>query len=60
MDEPLVALDSETGLQLGVPLHVIPFPKKMFVGGSPELGFFSVRHNAISEQGVDFEEHCVR
>jgi hypothetical protein len=39
---------------------MIPFPKKSFVGGSLKLGFFSVRHNAISEQGVDFEEHCVR
>jgi hypothetical protein len=24
-----------------------------------ELGFFSVRHSAIFEQVVDFEEHCV-
>jgi hypothetical protein len=24
-----------------------------------ELGFFSMRHSAIFEQEVDFQEHCV-
>jgi hypothetical protein len=38
---------------------MILFPEKWFVGGSLKLGFFSVRHNAISELGVDFEEHYV-
>jgi hypothetical protein len=33
--------------------------KKPFVGGSLTLGFFSMRHSAISEQEVDFQEHCV-
>jgi len=32
---------------------------KPFFGGSPDLGFFSARHNKIYKQGVDFEEHCV-
>jgi hypothetical protein len=27
---------------------------------SPELGFFLVRHNAISKQGINFEEHYFR
>jgi hypothetical protein len=48
-----------TRLQLGVPLTMILFPKKPFVGGSLELGFCLVRHSAISEQGVNFEEHCL-
>jgi hypothetical protein len=38
---------------------MIFFLEKSFVGGSKELGFFLVRHTAISEQGVDFENHCV-
>jgi hypothetical protein len=41
------------------PLHYHLFPKKPFVGGSSTLGFFSMRHSAISEQEVDFQEHCV-
>jgi len=35
-----------------IPLHV-----KHFVRESLKLGFFSLKHNAISELGVDFEEH---
>jgi hypothetical protein len=38
---------------------MILFPEKQFFGGSSELGFFLVRHIAIFEQGVDFEEHYV-
>jgi hypothetical protein len=38
---------------------MISSPIKPFFGGSPELGFFLVKHCAISKQGVDFEEQCV-
>jgi hypothetical protein len=33
--------------------------KKPFVGVSLTLGFWSMRHNAISEDEVDFQEHFV-
>jgi hypothetical protein len=33
--------------------------RKEFIGGYVELGFLSVRHNAIFKQGVDFDEHYV-
>jgi hypothetical protein len=35
-------------------------PRKTFFGGSPKLRFCSLRHNAIYEQEVDFEENCVK
>jgi hypothetical protein len=37
---------------------MIPLIGKLFVGGSSTLGVFSMRHSAISEQEVDFQEHC--
>jgi hypothetical protein len=49
-----------TQFKLGEPLSIIPFPIKEFVGGSLELGLCSVRHNAIYEHVVDFEEHYDR
>jgi hypothetical protein len=33
--------------------------EKPFVGVSPELGFWAMRHSAISEDEVDFQEHFV-
>jgi hypothetical protein len=35
---------------------MILLPKKFFVQGSMELGFFSVNDNAIFSIGVDFEK----
>jgi hypothetical protein len=35
-------------------------PRKVFVRGSLELGFSSVRHNANPTQGVNFQIPCVR
>jgi hypothetical protein len=46
-----------TIFQLVGPLISIPFPKKTFVGGSSELGFFSMRNRVIYEQKVNFQEH---
>jgi hypothetical protein len=56
MDEPSVALD--LGHQVsasGAPPLSFCFPEKSFVGGSLGLGFFSMRHSAISEQEVIFK-----
>jgi hypothetical protein len=39
------------------PSIVIPLLEKSFDGGSLRLGFFSMRHSAIFEQEVDFQEH---
>jgi hypothetical protein len=48
------------GLSNGGPmLHFID-RKTMFVGVSMALGFWSMRHSAISEEEVDFQEHYVR
>jgi hypothetical protein len=61
MDEPSVALDPEHRVSTsGAPPTIIPLTRKLFVGVSPALGFFSMRHSAISEEEVDFQEHCVR
>jgi hypothetical protein len=49
-----------TRLQIGGPLQYRFISLKVFVEGSPELGFFLVRHNAISKQGVDFEENYAK
>jgi hypothetical protein len=38
---------------------MIPFPEKVFLRGSSELEFFSVRHNANPTQGVNFQDPCV-
>jgi hypothetical protein len=60
MGEPSVALDPEHRVSTsGAPLLVIPSFEKLFVGVSSTLGFFSMRHSAISEEEVDFQEHCV-
>jgi hypothetical protein len=62
MGEPSVALDPSTGFQLGGggPSTIILSTEKPFVGVSLTLGFWSMRHSAISEEEVDFQEHCVR
>jgi hypothetical protein len=48
-----------TRFQLGGGFVVIPSSKKPFVGVSPKLGFWLMRHSAIFEEEVDFQEHCV-
>jgi hypothetical protein len=62
MGEPSVALDPEHQVSTrgGGDSTVIFSTKKLFVGVSPTLGFWSMRHSAISEEEVDFQEHCVR
>jgi hypothetical protein len=59
MHEPSVALDPEHLVStIGAP--TLSFRRqKQFVGVSPTLGFWSMRHSAISEEEVDFQEHCV-
>jgi hypothetical protein len=59
MDETLVHWIWSTNFHLVGPLDFHFIARKVFVGGSPELGFFLVRHNAISNQEVDFQEHYV-
>jgi hypothetical protein len=55
-----VALDLEHQVSAsGAPPTIIPSTRKTFVGVSSTLGFFSMRHSAISEEEVDFQEHCV-
>jgi hypothetical protein len=49
-----------TWFQLVGSLCYILFLRKQFVGGSHALGFCSMRHSAIYEQEVDFQEHCAR
>jgi hypothetical protein len=48
-----------TGFQLVGPLRYHLSTEKPFVGVSWTLGFWSMRHSAISEEEVDFQEHCV-
>jgi hypothetical protein len=61
MDEPFISLDLGHPISsMGTPPSSVRYAEKEFVGGSPKLGFFLVRYNAISEQVVDFEENCVR
>jgi hypothetical protein len=55
MGEPLVALDLEHQFSTGGGSVVIPSIGKPFVGVSPTLGFWSMRHSAISEEEVDFQ-----
>jgi hypothetical protein len=60
MDESLVALDS--GHQFSSSgTHPLSFSlsKKLFFGGYQEPRFFLMRHNAIFDQVVDFEENFV-
>jgi hypothetical protein len=60
MDEASVALDLEHWVSSsGAPPAIIPLTEKLFVGVSPELGFWSMRHSAIYEEEVDFQEHRV-
>jgi hypothetical protein len=60
MDEPSVALDPEHQVSAsGAPPLSFLSTRKPFVGVSLTLGFFSMRHSAISEEEVDFQEHCV-
>jgi hypothetical protein len=60
MGEPSVALDPEHQVSTrgGAPLSFCP-PEKPYLGVSPALGFWSMRHSAIFEEEVDFQEHCV-
>jgi hypothetical protein len=48
-----------TIFQLVGPLRYHSVDRKPFVGVSPALGFWSMRHSAISEDEVDFQEHYV-
>jgi hypothetical protein len=60
MHEPSVALDpGAPGFSYWGSYAIIPSTGKQFVGVSPTLGFWSMRHSAISEEEVDFKEHCV-
>jgi hypothetical protein len=60
MGEPSVALDLRTRFQLVGPLSLsFSSSRKLFVGVSSALGFFSMRHSTIFEEEVDFQEHCV-
>jgi hypothetical protein len=38
---------------------MIPFPRKVFFRGSPELDFFLVRHNTNLTEGVNFQNPFV-
>jgi hypothetical protein len=61
MDEPSVALDLEHWVSAsGAPLryHFVR-PKNHLLEYLWTLGFWSMRHSAISEEEVDFQEHCV-
>jgi hypothetical protein len=61
MGEPSVALDPEHQVSTrGGPSTVIFSTEKPYLGVSPTLGFWSMRHSAIFEEEVDFQEHCVR
>jgi hypothetical protein len=59
MDELSVALDPEHQVSASGAPPLSFCRRKMFVGVSLTLGFFSMRHSAISEEEVDFKEHCV-
>jgi hypothetical protein len=60
MHEPSVALDPEHRVSSYWGSYaIILSTEKPFVGVSPTLGFWSMRHSAISEEEVDFQEHCV-
>jgi hypothetical protein len=58
MEKTSVALDSGTWFHLGGPLLHHYVSHKIICWRILKLGFFSVRHNAISKQVDDFEEHC--
>jgi hypothetical protein len=60
MHEPSVALDPKHQVSaIGAPMLSFHRPKNNLFGVSPTLGFWSMRHSAISEEEVDFKEHCV-
>jgi hypothetical protein len=59
MDEPSVALDLKHGFQLVGPLCYHFIDRKTVCWSISTLGFFSMRHSAISEEEVDFQEHYV-
>jgi hypothetical protein len=48
-----------TEFQLVGPYVIILLTEKPFVGVSLALGFWSMRHSAISEDESDFQEHSV-
>jgi hypothetical protein len=60
MDEPSVALDLGHQVSASGAPPLSFFSQKIICWRISELGFFSMRHSAISEQEVDFQEHCVR
>jgi hypothetical protein len=59
MHKPSVALDSEHRVSASGAPTLSFSTEKPFVGVSPTLGFWSMRHSAISEDEVDFQEHYV-
>jgi hypothetical protein len=60
MGEPSVSLDpGHQFSSMGAPPLSFLSTEKPFVGVSLTLGFWSMRHSAISEEEVDFQEPCV-
>jgi hypothetical protein len=47
-------------LTRGNPSPSFHFLEKCLLEDNSELGFFSMRHDEISKQVVDFDEKCVR
>ena len=59
MGEPLVPSDMEHNVSTRGGLRYHFFHRKTIYGVSSTLGFWSMRHSAISKEEVDFQEHCV-